>query len=519
MLSFLSITALAVSIYLVWKIHRNLVARRPEDNIPGPPLDSWFLGRHKINKWVKLARTYGSTFTVKLPIEFLVSHDPKALHHVFVKEADSFPRHPGLMSVPRSDFQLLIGPGILTAEGVHHRRQRKLLNPVFSSARLRDMTHIFYAGRRYRGRLPSEGVDHEMDVNGWMARTTLEMLGQAGLGYSFDNFLEDSTDEFGDSLKKFFPVLSKSPLLQLSVPFMSYYLSESVLRFLWRHIPYKQSRAIIEISDTMYRRSKDIIAKKKLALAKGDQALAHQVGEGKDIMSICCERMDDEELIAQMSCHFILAGMDTTSNALSRILYLLSEHPEVQEKLRGDRSDLAYDDLTRLPYLDAVCRETLRLYAPVPIAGRMAAKDTVVPLLHPIKGRDGREMHELVITRGTFFITNIQATNVDKTLWGEDAEEWKPERWLGPLPSSLEDARVPGVYAHLMTFAAGSTACIGFKFSQVEMKVILASMLPCFSFSLTKKEVVWNSSPVIYPSMGYESDKPEMLLMVKSINV
>ena len=66
---------------------------------------------------------------------------------------------------------------------------------------------------------------------------------------------------------------------------------------------------------------------------------------------------------------FILAGMDTTSNALSRILQLLAMNPDVQSKLRaeileaqgGDQTDLAYDDLIKLPYLDAVCRETLRL--------------------------------------------------------------------------------------------------------------------------------------------------------------
>ena len=52
-------------------------------------------------------------------------------------------------------------------------------------------------------RLPENGAATEMDVNSWMARTTLEMLGQAGLGYSFDNFVEDSTDAYGESLKLF----------------------------------------------------------------------------------------------------------------------------------------------------------------------------------------------------------------------------------------------------------------------------------------------------------------------------
>ena len=86
------------------------------------------------------------------------------------------------------------------------------------------------------------------------------------------------------------------------------------------------------------------------------------------------EKMTDEEIQAQMST-FILAGMDTTSNALSRIFHLLAERPDVQRRLRaelaeargGGCADIPYDDLVKLPYLDAICRETLRLYSPVPM--------------------------------------------------------------------------------------------------------------------------------------------------------
>ena len=76
-------------------------------------------------------------------------------------------------------------------------------------------------------------------------------------------------------------------------------------------------------------------------------------------------------MIQHFVSSFTFAGTDTTSNALARILHLLCLYPKVQEKLRkeivdarganGDL-DLAYDDLIELPYLDAVCRETLRLY-------------------------------------------------------------------------------------------------------------------------------------------------------------
>lgn len=69
----------------------------------------------------------------------------------------------------------------------------------------------------------------------------------------------------------------------------------------------------------------------------------------------------------------IFAGHDTTSVALCRILHVLSLHPESQERLRlelmnarAERRDISYDDLMALPYLDAVCKETLRLYVNYP---------------------------------------------------------------------------------------------------------------------------------------------------------
>ncbi len=55
----------------------------------------------------------------------------------------------------------------------------------------------------------------------------------------------------------------------------------------------------------------------------------------------------------------------------------------------------------------------------------------------------------MVVPKGTVVITHYQASNSDPALWGEDAEEWKPERWLAPLPSTVEDARIPGVYSNL----------------------------------------------------------------------
>ena len=78
-----------------------------------------------------------------------------------------------------------------------------------------------------------------------------------------------------------------------------------------------------------------------------------------------------------------------------------------------------------------------------------AKKDTVLPLSQPLRGVDGTMMSEIPITKGTVVLSNIPACNRNKAVWGEDALEWKPERWLAPLPHALEDARIPGVYANL----------------------------------------------------------------------
>ena len=78
---------------------------------------------------------------------------------------------------------------------------------------------------------------------------------------------------------------------------------------------------------------------------------------------------------------FIFAGVDTTSNAVSRVLHMLCQHHDVQDKLRAEIHaaiehygvEIPYDELSALSYLDAVCRETLRVFAPVAITGRTYA--------------------------------------------------------------------------------------------------------------------------------------------------
>ena len=92
--------------------------------------------------------------------------------------------------------------------------------------------------------------------------------------------------------------------------------------------------------------------------------------------------------------------------------------------------------------------------------GDRAAKDTLLPFSAPVRSKDGTLIHDVLVPQGTYVMVNIQASNENKALWGEDALEWKPERWLKPLPETVTDAKIPGVYANLMTFLGGGRACM-----------------------------------------------------------
>ena len=79
-----------------------------------------------------------------------------------------------------------------------------------------------------------------------------------------------------------------------------------------------------------------------------------------------------------------------------------------------------------------------------------ALKDTVIPLQFPIKSKDGlSDIDEVFVPKGTEIYISILGANRSKMIWGEDAEEWKPSRWLGSLPSSVSEAHLPGVYSQM----------------------------------------------------------------------
>ena len=146
----------------------------------------------------------------------------------------------------------------------------------------------------------------------WMGRTTLEVIGQAGLGYSFDPLTEDRPDDFATAVKDFLcvwmllsdcfhmlkfhalspphghysPQLVQSIIPRLLLPYVYRIGTKTFQRQVLSAVPSHNVQRLKEIADVMHERSVLIFNEKKAALEKGDDALKLQVGEGRDVMSI-----------------------------------------------------------------------------------------------------------------------------------------------------------------------------------------------------------------------------------------
>ncbi|KAK7466278.1 hypothetical protein VKT23_005006 [Stygiomarasmius scandens] len=371
----------------------------------------------------------------------------------------------------------------------------------------------------------------------WMSRTALELIGQAGLGYSFDT-LED------EAVAHPYVKIMKQLIITIGEMWITRdYLVPVAVKIgtpnFWRRIidvlPSENLRHVRDMADYTWETSKKIYEGKKKALAEGNEAVERQIGKGKDIISILMrlnseedneDKLDEDEVLGQMSEYdrvLIFAAMDTTSTAMSRALSLLSTRPDVQDQLRKEILEarkehggrIPYNELVSLPYLDAVCRETLRLFPPSPHIFRRATQDTVVPFSKPVIGVDGTSISEVHLPKNTYILVSALNSNRNPEIWGPDALEWKPERWLSPLPNELIEAHLPGVYSHLMTFNAGGRACIGFKFSQMEMKAVLAMLIAKFKFSPSEKKTFWQLNMLSTPVLK-EGDKTPMMPLTVS---
>ncbi|QRV93490.1 cytochrome P450 family protein [Ceratobasidium sp. AG-Ba] len=487
----------------------------PYQNINGPRSDSFIYGHlyrmfgpAAVTFHDYLHDTYGSV--VKLKGTFgkdeLYITDPKAMQEILVKEYDPVFRHPQFQY---DFFGVTFGPGLATATGATHKAQRKMLNPVFSSKHMKtsyDAAHWFTFIDRYLYSMLNETLTNhlgetgskEVDVLYWCNSAALEFIGQAGLGHTFGRF-QGIESAYSRAIKDFLPTFGEvAPFRAIFNIAYNYIPSVSLRRKLVDFVPIQSVQRMKEIV-----RVQDDQARVILNQKKKDLQVDSGTERNEDILTTLLktnaqlvdnERLPEDQVLGQINA-LIFAGHETTSGTLTRILDLLSQNLELQNKLRAEISAISatadYDEVNSLPLLDAVCRETLRLYPPVPVLERQPTKDWVVPLRYPVKGRDGTPLCEIVVKKGTHIYLALREANRCKETWGEDADIFRPERWLDPKSQSFGDNKTPGVYSSIMTFGAGPRACLGFRFALLELKVVLSTLLRSFEFTPSAFETEW----------------------------
>ena len=189
----------------------------------------------------------------------------------------------------------------------------------------------------------------------------------------------------------------------------------------------------------------------------------------------------------------MVAGSETSSTALTWAIHFMTLNQDKQKRLRDEiravikngQETMTATTLNSIDYLDAFVKETLRLQPPVPMTVREAQKDDVLPLAEPLKLANGQEVSEIPIRKGTVIQIPMGQLAFDESVWGADVNEFKPERWLNPLPESVIQATGAfTAYSHMLTFAGGARACIGYRFSIAEIKAILAVIACDLQFDL-----------------------------------
>jgi len=387
-----------------------------------------------------IARQFGDIAHYKLgPLRVYQLNHPELVRQILVERPEKFHK----ARLVKRAFGPFAGEGLVTSDGALWKRQRKLIQPAFHHHQLVAYADMMVA---HATRMIDSFEDREVrDIGAEMTKLTLGIVVKS---------------LFGADLSREVSEISRSMLAILDAA--NQRLS-SVLRIpSW--IPtgrnLRERRALTEL-DAMLQ----VLIRTRRASTEGRDdllsVLLAAVDEGSGA------RMSEKQLRDEMMTLF-LAGHETTASALTWTLYLLSRYPDVEAKLVDELQRVlagrvpSASDLPKLPYIEMVIREALRLYPPAPGLAREPIEDVT------LGGYD--------VPKGSLVSANTYAIQRDGRFFA-DPERYDPERFA---PGWEE--RIPR-YAYL-PFGGGPRACIGSGFAMMEARLILATVAQSYKLSL-----------------------------------
>jgi cytochrome P450 len=428
---------------------------------PGPRLPALLQGLRfvaaPVGFFEQCQRRYGDPFTVHLPVSgrVVLFSDPAAVREIFTGDGEVF-RAGEANRILRG----ILGPrSLLLLDGAHHLAERRMMMPPFHGERMlaygdvmRDVTE------RAIARWP---LARSFPILAETQAITLEVIVRTVFGVVD----AERSARLTDLLRRFIGI-AVQPLL-LWPPLQIDLGSQSPWgRFLRLR---RDIDALLDAEISHHRATPGAPAEDVLSLL-----LAARDEEGRP--------MPDEALRDELMT-LLLAGHETTATALAWTLHRVLTEPGVLDRLReeirqvGGGTPLEPADISRLEYLDAVVKETLRLNPVIPDVMRVLARPA------RIGGHD--------LPAGIGVAPNIYATHRRPDVW-PDPERFRPERFFGARPSPYE----------FFPFGGGVRRCLGMAFALYEMRVVLATILaradlvlaPGYGLRIVRRNVTWAPS-------------------------
>ncbi|KAF8149258.1 cytochrome P450 [Mycena galopus ATCC 62051] len=451
--------AVVVAIYLVYR------RRSAIRNIPGPPSPSWIFGHmlqlllpaeygdHEF-KWQRL---YGPVYRLKgcFGQDRLMVSDPLALQHVL--NSNHFEHGPSLDTAVSLLFEEKC---VMAAKGEMHRHLRAAMHIGFTAAAVRKCQPVFEA-------VVQVVTEQLEEFSAGLPTNIIPIISEATLNVISPTVLSSSTKDLGADF-----VLNNAQIMglassQSAVQILADVVAARVPKWIWR--------AAMHLPTTTF---KIIHTAKCSAREIGERTIREKVEAGwkgeTDVFDMLLEfghsekrnALTKEEVVAQTGMLFI-AGQDTTTSSISFGFLELARHPEFQEELRAEihhfrrnQSDgFVYDNM---PLLNAFIRETLRLHPAGPLQERVAVQDTVIPLTANIKTSIGEPTNQIMVREGQVVYVAIASYQRLETLWGEDAHEFRPSRWLD---GTAYQGQALGPYPNVLSFLGGPRVCLGWRFA------------------------------------------------------
>ncbi|XP_023309756.1 probable cytochrome P450 4d14 [Anoplophora glabripennis] len=361
------------------------------------------------------------------------------------------------------DYRFLhnwLGTGLLTSEGEKWRARRKLITPAFHFSFLEKFTDVFEQNLDIlMWELKNEVNEDFTNIYSFLNRFALDAICEAAMGVSINaqkdkqlRYAKNVREMCRISMDRIFSIAKKSDTLYAFCPDF-----------------YKEKKAVQELHAMTY---SVIDARRKELELNGTKHFDESVGEKErmtflDILlrsTIDGEPLSREDIREEVDT-FMFEGHDTISSAASFALYLLAMHPEVQKRAVEEQKHIFHDDINRkatyndlleMKYLENVIKETLRLYPPVPLLGRVTTQD--------------------IQYKGNIIPKDVNILVVSYSILRDPDNFENPEKFD---PDRFENNDGTRPYSYI-PFSAGPRNCIGQKFAMLELKSILSRTLRNF---------------------------------------